>query len=74
MFLSFVAGILISIMSQDKAKQSSFETFKFPLLFVQLPILRALKDKENVFYDTLKHIKDLMGKFGFSVGPKVIYR
>ena len=68
-------------MSQDKAKQSSFETFNlflaffsFPLLFVQLPILRALKDKENVFYDTLKHIKDLMGKFGFSVGPKVIYR
>ena len=38
---------------------------------MQLPILKVLKKPENVFYNTLELLRELMGKFGRSVSPKV---
>ena len=33
--------------------------------------MKALKDPDNVFFELLEHLSRIMGKFGFSVFPKV---
>ena len=39
---------------------------------LQLPVLKCLKDKENVFFKILEYLGKLSAKFGRSVAPKVL--